>query len=68
MLEVRRSWDRFPIRFLDFFNNWPNPSSRSVALGSTQPLPEMNTRDLPEGKGQPAGKADNLAAICDPTV
>jgi hypothetical protein len=30
-----------------FCFNWPNPSSRSVALGSTQPLTEMSTRNLP---------------------
>jgi hypothetical protein len=29
----------------DFFN-WPNPSSRTLALGSTQPLTEMSTRDI----------------------
>jgi hypothetical protein len=48
--------------------NWPNPSSRTVALGSTQPITEMNTRNLPGGKGRPARKADNLTAICEPTV
>jgi hypothetical protein len=38
-----------------------------MALGSTQPLTEMSTRNLPGGggvKGQPARKADNLTAIC----
>jgi hypothetical protein len=29
------------------FLNLPNPSNRSVALGSTQPLTEMSTRNLP---------------------
>jgi hypothetical protein len=29
--------------------NWPNPSSRTMAQGSTQPLTEMSTRNLPEG-------------------
>jgi hypothetical protein len=28
---------------VDFFN-WPNPSSRTMVLGSTQPLTEMSTR------------------------
>jgi hypothetical protein len=38
-----------------------------MALGSTQPLIEMSTRNLPGGKGRPAGaKADNLTAICEP--
>jgi hypothetical protein len=35
---------------------------------STQRLTEMSTRDLPGGKGQWARKADNLTAICEPTV
>jgi hypothetical protein len=48
--------------------NWPNPSSRTVALGSTQPLREMSTRNLPGGKGRPARKADNFTAICEPNV
>jgi hypothetical protein len=38
------------------------------ALGSTQPLTEMSTRNLPGGKKQPARRADNLAAICEPNV
>jgi hypothetical protein len=50
------------------FLNWPNPSSRTVALGSTQPLTEMSTRSLPGGKGRPERKADNLTAICEPIV
>jgi hypothetical protein len=29
------------------FFNLPNPSSRTMALGSTQPLKEMSTRNLP---------------------
>jgi hypothetical protein len=33
---------------VDFFH-LPNPSSRTVALGSTQPLTELSTRNLPEG-------------------
>jgi hypothetical protein len=51
-----------------WFFNWPNPSSRTMALGSTQPLPEMSTRNLPGGKGSSARKADNLTAICGPIV
>jgi hypothetical protein len=39
-----------------------------MALGSTQPLTEISTMKLPGGKGQPAHKADNLTAICEPTV
>jgi hypothetical protein len=50
------------------FFNWPNPPSRPMALGSTQPLTEMSTRNLPGGKGPQAREADNLTAICEPTV
>jgi hypothetical protein len=39
-----------------------------VALGSTQPLKEMSTRNLPGGKRRLAHKADNLTAICEPIV
>jgi hypothetical protein len=39
-----------------------------MALGSTQPLTEISTRNLPGGKGRPARKADNLTAICEPIV
>jgi hypothetical protein len=39
-----------------------------MALGSTQPLAEMSTRNLAGGKGRPARKADNLTAICKPIV
>jgi hypothetical protein len=31
------------------FFNLPNPSSRAMALGTTQPLTEMSTRNLPGG-------------------
>jgi hypothetical protein len=31
-----------------------------MVLGSTQPLTEMSTRNIPEGKGRPVRKADNL--------
>jgi hypothetical protein len=39
-----------------------------MVLGSTQPLTEMSTRNLPGGKGRPARRADNLSAICEPIV
>jgi hypothetical protein len=53
------------------FLNWPNPSSRTMALGSTQPLTEMSTRNLPGGRGGKGRKArniNNLKAICELTV
>jgi hypothetical protein len=66
-LKAGRSRVRFRMRSLDVFN-WPNTSSRTMALGSTQPLTEMSTRNLPGGKGRPAREADNLTAICEPIV
>jgi hypothetical protein len=39
-----------------------------MALGSSQPLTEISTKNLPGGKGRPARRADNLTAICEPTV
>jgi hypothetical protein len=38
-----------PDEVIGFFN-WPNPSSRTMALGSTQFLTEMSTRNLPVGQ------------------
>jgi hypothetical protein len=48
MLQPGRSRVQFPMRWLDFFN-LPNHSSRTMALGSTQPLTKMSTRNLPGG-------------------
>jgi hypothetical protein len=48
--------------------NLPNHSSRATALGFTQPLTEMSTRNLPGGKGEGARKSDNLTAVCEPIV
>jgi hypothetical protein len=62
MLQAGRS----PVR-REFFN-LPNPSSRIMALGSTQTLTEMSTRNLPGGKKRPACRADNLAYVCEPNV
>jgi hypothetical protein len=50
------------------FFNWPNPSSCIMALGSTQPITEMSTRNIPGGKGRPSRKADNLTAIFEPIL
>jgi hypothetical protein len=52
---------------IGFFNQ-PNPISCTMALGSTQPLTEMSTRNLPGGKEQLACKADKLTTIYEPTV
>jgi hypothetical protein len=51
-----------------WFFNWPNPSSRTMALGSTQALTETSAMNLLWGKGRPARKADNLTAICEPII
>jgi hypothetical protein len=64
------SWNvagSIPHEVIEFFN-LPNPSSRNMALGSTQPLSELSTRILPGGTERPAREADNLTAICEPTV
>jgi hypothetical protein len=39
-----------------------------MALGSAHPLTEMSTRKLSVGNVRPKRKADNLTAICEPTV
>jgi hypothetical protein len=53
---------------LSFF---PNPSSRTMAA-MTQPLTEMSTRSRKimflGSKARPVRRADNLTAICEPTV
>jgi hypothetical protein len=61
---------RWPVRFpddVDFFNS-SNPSSRTMALRSTQTLTEISTRNFPWDKNRPARRADNLAAICEPNI
>jgi hypothetical protein len=74
----KRSWLRhcttnrkvsglIPDELIGFFS-LPNPSSRNMALGLTQPLREMSTRNLPEHKGRPSRKANKFTAICEPTV
>jgi hypothetical protein len=39
-----------------------------MALGWTQSLTEMSTRNFRGGKGRPVHKADNLTAICEPII
>jgi hypothetical protein len=55
------------VEVTEIFNRF-NLSSRNRALGSTQPLREMRTGNLPGGKGRSSRKAGNLTAICDPIV
>jgi hypothetical protein len=56
-----------PDEVIKFFN-LANPSSHTMALGSTQPLTEISKRNLPECKRWPAGKADNITSICEPII
>jgi hypothetical protein len=65
MLQAGRSRDLFPKRSLDLFN-LPNPSSRTMALGSTQPPSETNSRNI---HGVKRGRGlDKFTAICEPTL
>jgi hypothetical protein len=66
MQQVGRSPVRVP-NAVDIFN-LPNPSSRTVALWSTQLLTEMSTRNFPGCKKRPARRVDESAAICEPNV
>jgi hypothetical protein len=67
MLQGGGSRVRFPMRSLHFSIYLILPAAL-WSLGSTQPLTEMSTRNLPGGKGRPARGADNLNAICEPIV
>jgi hypothetical protein len=58
MLQAGRSPVRVPGEVNIF--NLPNPSSRTMALGSTQPLTEMSNRNLPVGKKRPELRAETL--------
>jgi hypothetical protein len=66
MLQARRVAGSIPDEINGSFN-LSDPSSRTMALGSTQPLTEMSTRSLPGGKERPARKAD-LTTICEAIV
>jgi hypothetical protein len=44
------------------------PSSRTMALGSTQTITEMSTTNSRGGKVRPEREANNLPAICEPIV
>jgi hypothetical protein len=49
---------------VEFFFNLRTPSGRTMALGFTQPVTEMRTRNIAGGKERPA--RDNVTAICYP--
>jgi hypothetical protein len=61
MLQAGRSPVRVPDE-VDFFY-LPNPSSRTMALGLTQPLTEMSTRNLPGGGGKKNGRRIGLTTL-----
>jgi hypothetical protein len=63
----RKVTGSIPDEIIRFFN-WPNPSSRTMALGPAQPRTEMSTRNLPGDKRRPVHKADNVTAISEPVV
>jgi hypothetical protein len=66
VLQAGRSPVQIPDE-VDFFN-LPNLSSRTMALGSTQPLTEMSIRNFSGDKKRPACRAYNLAAIFEPNA
>jgi hypothetical protein len=47
------------------FFNCLNPFSHTMALGSTHPLTEMSSKNLPVSKEQQACKADYFTAISE---
>jgi hypothetical protein len=59
---------RFESRMRWIFFNLPNYSSRTMALGATQPLTEMSTRNLRGGKKWPVRRTDNLATVSEPNI
>jgi hypothetical protein len=66
MIQAGRSPVQVPDE-MDIFN-LPNPSSRTLVPGSTQPLNKMSTTNLPGGKKWPARRADKPSAVCEPKV
>jgi hypothetical protein len=67
MLQDGRSRVRFPMKSLDFSIDLNLPAPLRL-WGRLILLTKMSTRNFPGGKEQPARKADNLTAICEPIV
>jgi hypothetical protein len=67
MLQSRKVAVSISDEVTGFFNS-SNPSSRTMSLGSTQPLTELSTKNLSWDKGPPVRKADNSTDICEPIV
>jgi hypothetical protein len=59
---------RFESRIRWIFFNLSDPFSRTMVLGSTQPVTEVSTRNLSGGKKRPARRADNLVAVYEPNA
>jgi hypothetical protein len=57
-----------PDEVIDFFFKLPIPFIHIIALGFTQPLTEMSTRNSFWDKALPMRKANNLTAICEQVV
>ena len=53
----------FDSRWCHWNFSWHNPSGRTMALGSTQPLTEMSTRNISWGQRRPVRRADNLTTF-----
>jgi hypothetical protein len=65
----RKVADSIPDEVIEFFN-WPNPCSRTMTLGSTQPTTEVCTRNLlgVKGSGSWSWKSHHLWADCGETM
>jgi hypothetical protein len=66
ILQAGMSRVRFPMKSLNFSIDL-GASSRTIILGLTRPLTEMNTRILLGGKGRPARNTD-LTSIYEPIL
>jgi hypothetical protein len=49
MLHTGKVAGSIPDEVIGFLSNLPNPVTHAMTLGSTQPLAEMSTRNLPMG-------------------
>jgi len=58
----RKVTDSIPDCVIGIFH-WHNPSDHAMALGLTQPLIEMSTRNISWGYRRPVRRADNLTTF-----
>jgi hypothetical protein len=63
MLQAGRPRARIPMRSMDLVD-----SNRTTALGLTQPLTKTSARNIPERKGRPVRRTDNLTDMYKPIV